>query len=154
MWVHKIWDFIWKEEMGKNKFHWCQQLKEPQWKSAWAIAFRLWIVMPAALLVVWKSVIVSKVNRKKGREEAKKYYKLLIHNLVLCVAGWTKFARLTRALTNSRGTLQQLTPMNKTEVSHKHSRLAEVSVKKKKKKSTCWGLSIYFYTELMTFSVP
>ncbi|XP_051511714.1 potassium voltage-gated channel subfamily H member 5-like [Myxocyprinus asiaticus] len=39
--------------------------------------------------------------------------------------GWTKFARLTRALTNSRGTLQQITPMNKTEVSHKHSRLAE-----------------------------
>ncbi|KAK7133243.1 hypothetical protein R3I94_015195 [Phoxinus phoxinus] len=39
--------------------------------------------------------------------------------------GWTKFARLTRALTNSRGTLQQLTPMNTTEVSHKHSRLAE-----------------------------
>ncbi|XP_060721009.1 potassium voltage-gated channel subfamily H member 5a [Tachysurus vachellii] len=39
--------------------------------------------------------------------------------------GWTKFARLTRALTNSRGTLQQLTPLNKTEVSHKHSRLAE-----------------------------
>uniref|UniRef100_A0AAY4B6I8 Potassium voltage-gated channel subfamily H member 5 n=1 Tax=Denticeps clupeoides TaxID=299321 RepID=A0AAY4B6I8_9TELE len=41
--------------------------------------------------------------------------------------GWTKFARLTRALTNSRSTMQQLTPMNKTEVStHKHSRLAEV----------------------------
>ncbi|KAI1895377.1 hypothetical protein AGOR_G00105660 [Albula goreensis] len=40
--------------------------------------------------------------------------------------GWTKFARLTRALTNSRSTLQQLTPMNKTEVSHKHSRLAEM----------------------------
>ncbi|XP_042603098.1 LOW QUALITY PROTEIN: potassium voltage-gated channel subfamily H member 5a [Cyprinus carpio] len=39
--------------------------------------------------------------------------------------GWTKFARLTRALTNSRSTLQQLTPMNKTEVNHKHSRLAE-----------------------------
>ncbi|XP_065113281.1 potassium voltage-gated channel subfamily H member 5a isoform X2 [Paramisgurnus dabryanus] len=39
--------------------------------------------------------------------------------------GWTKFARLTRALTNSRGTLQQLAPINKTEVSHKHSRLAE-----------------------------
>ncbi|XP_030627486.1 potassium voltage-gated channel subfamily H member 5a [Chanos chanos] len=39
--------------------------------------------------------------------------------------GWTKFARLTRALTNSRSTLQQLAPMNKTEVSHKHSRLAE-----------------------------
>ncbi|XP_028828398.1 potassium voltage-gated channel subfamily H member 5 isoform X2 [Denticeps clupeoides] len=40
--------------------------------------------------------------------------------------GWTKFARLTRALTNSRSTMQQLTPMNKTEVStHKHSRLAE-----------------------------
>lgn len=44
------------------------------------------------------------------------------------VVGWTKFARLTRALTNSRGTLQQLTPLNKTEVSHKHSRLAEVSI--------------------------
>ncbi|XP_064421236.1 potassium voltage-gated channel subfamily H member 5 isoform X1 [Latimeria chalumnae] len=40
--------------------------------------------------------------------------------------GWTKFARLTRALTNSRSVLQQLTPMNKTEISHKHSRLAEV----------------------------
>ncbi|XP_076873018.1 potassium voltage-gated channel subfamily H member 5a isoform X2 [Brachyhypopomus gauderio] len=39
--------------------------------------------------------------------------------------GWTKFARLTRALTNSRGTLQQLAPLNKNEVSHKHSRLAE-----------------------------
>uniref|UniRef100_A0AAR2KRN3 Potassium voltage-gated channel, subfamily H (eag-related), member 5b n=1 Tax=Pygocentrus nattereri TaxID=42514 RepID=A0AAR2KRN3_PYGNA len=41
--------------------------------------------------------------------------------------GWTKFARLTRALTNSRSTIQQLTPVNKTDVSsHKHSRLAEV----------------------------
>lgn len=39
---------------------------------------------------------------------------------------WTKLARLTRALTNSRGVMQQLTPMNKTEVVHKHSRLAEV----------------------------
>uniref|UniRef100_A0A8B9KU97 Potassium voltage-gated channel subfamily H member 5 n=1 Tax=Astyanax mexicanus TaxID=7994 RepID=A0A8B9KU97_ASTMX len=39
--------------------------------------------------------------------------------------GWTKFARLTRALTTSRGTVQQLAPMNKTEVSHKPSRLAE-----------------------------
>lgn len=44
------------------------------------------------------------------------------------VEGWTKFARLTRALTNSRSTLQQLAPMNKTEVNHKHSRLAEVSI--------------------------
>ncbi|XP_021258793.1 potassium voltage-gated channel subfamily H member 5 isoform X1 [Numida meleagris] len=41
--------------------------------------------------------------------------------------GWTKFARLTRALTNSRSVLQQLTPMNKAEVVHKHSRLAEVA---------------------------
>ncbi|XP_062326124.1 potassium voltage-gated channel subfamily H member 5 [Osmerus eperlanus] len=40
--------------------------------------------------------------------------------------GWTKFARLTRALTNNRSTLQQLTPMSKPEVTHKHSRLAEV----------------------------
>uniref|UniRef100_A0A8C6GYI2 Potassium voltage-gated channel, subfamily H (eag-related), member 5 n=1 Tax=Mus spicilegus TaxID=10103 RepID=A0A8C6GYI2_MUSSI len=44
--------------------------------------------------------------------------------------GWTKFARLTRALTNSRSVLQQLTPMNKTETVHKHSRLAEVSMRK------------------------
>lgn len=43
--------------------------------------------------------------------------------------GWTKFARLTRALTNSRSVLQQLTPMNKTETVHKHSRLAEVSMR-------------------------
>ncbi|XP_041121355.1 potassium voltage-gated channel subfamily H member 5 [Polyodon spathula] len=40
--------------------------------------------------------------------------------------GWTKFARLTRALTNSRSVIQQLTPLNKADVSHKHSRLAEV----------------------------
>ncbi|XP_018087778.1 potassium voltage-gated channel subfamily H member 5 isoform X2 [Xenopus laevis] len=40
--------------------------------------------------------------------------------------GWTKFARLTRALTNNRSVLHQLTPMNKAEVVHKHSRLAEV----------------------------
>ncbi|XP_041827475.1 potassium voltage-gated channel subfamily H member 5 [Melanotaenia boesemani] len=39
---------------------------------------------------------------------------------------WTKFARLTRALTNNRNTLQQLAPMGKHEVSHKQSRLAEV----------------------------
>lgn len=42
-------------------------------------------------------------------------------------AGWTKFARLTRALTNNRNTLQQLAPISKHEVSHKQSRLAEVS---------------------------
>ncbi|XP_067894375.1 potassium voltage-gated channel subfamily H member 5 [Heterodontus francisci] len=40
--------------------------------------------------------------------------------------GWAKFARLTRALTNSRSVLQQLTPMNKSDGVHKHSRLAEV----------------------------
>ncbi|XP_060919554.1 potassium voltage-gated channel subfamily H member 5 [Labrus mixtus] len=40
--------------------------------------------------------------------------------------GWTKFARLTRALTNNRNTLQQLAPISKPEVSHKQSRLAEV----------------------------
>ncbi|KAM3860954.1 voltage-gated delayed rectifier potassium channel KCNH5-like [Diretmus argenteus] len=39
--------------------------------------------------------------------------------------GWTKFARLTRALTNNRNLVQQLTPLSTTEVSHKHSRLAE-----------------------------
>lgn len=41
--------------------------------------------------------------------------------------GWTKFARLTRALTTNRNTLQQLAPISKPEVSHKQSRLAEVS---------------------------
>lgn len=46
----------------------------------------------------------------------------------LIPAGWTKFARLTRALTNNRNTLQQLAPIGKHEVSHKQSRLAEVSV--------------------------
>ncbi|XP_029352967.1 potassium voltage-gated channel subfamily H member 5a [Echeneis naucrates] len=39
--------------------------------------------------------------------------------------GWTKFARLTRALTNNRNLVQQLPPLSKTEVSHKPSRLAE-----------------------------
>ncbi|KAL9849945.1 voltage-gated delayed rectifier potassium channel KCNH5 [Geothlypis trichas] len=49
-----------------------------------------------------------------------------LENIVRRSSGWTKFARLTRALTNSRSVLQQLTPMNKAEVVHKHSRLAEV----------------------------
>ncbi|XP_062252681.1 potassium voltage-gated channel subfamily H member 5 isoform X3 [Platichthys flesus] len=40
--------------------------------------------------------------------------------------GWTKFARLTRALTNNRNTLQQLAPISHHEVSHKQSRLVEV----------------------------
>ncbi|XP_038668112.1 potassium voltage-gated channel subfamily H member 1a isoform X2 [Scyliorhinus canicula] len=40
--------------------------------------------------------------------------------------GWGKFARLTRALTSSRGVLQQLAPtVHKGESVHKHSRLAE-----------------------------
>lgn len=42
-------------------------------------------------------------------------------------SGWGKFARLTRALTSSRGVLQQLAPsVQKGENVHKHSRLAEV----------------------------
>ncbi|XP_063764525.1 LOW QUALITY PROTEIN: potassium voltage-gated channel subfamily H member 5 [Eleginops maclovinus] len=40
--------------------------------------------------------------------------------------GWTKFARLTRALTNNRNTLPKPPPIDKHEVSHKPSRLAEV----------------------------
>ncbi|KAM3865203.1 potassium voltage-gated channel subfamily H member 1b isoform 2-T2 [Diretmus argenteus] len=41
--------------------------------------------------------------------------------------GWGKFARLTRALTSSRGVLQQLAPtVQKGEDVHRHSRLAEV----------------------------
>ncbi|XP_051908016.1 potassium voltage-gated channel subfamily H member 5-like isoform X2 [Hippocampus zosterae] len=39
--------------------------------------------------------------------------------------GWTKLARLTRALTNNRNVVQQMAPLSKTEVSHKPSRLAE-----------------------------
>ncbi|XP_053736947.1 potassium voltage-gated channel subfamily H member 5-like [Synchiropus splendidus] len=39
--------------------------------------------------------------------------------------GWTKFARLTRALTNNRNLVQQMAPLSKTEVNHKPSRLAE-----------------------------
>lgn len=47
--------------------------------------------------------------------------------LVSCCPGWGKLARLTRALTSSRGVLQQLTPaVQKGENVHKHSRLAEV----------------------------
>lgn len=47
--------------------------------------------------------------------------------VILVVAGWGKFARLTRALTSSRGVLQQLAPaVHKGENVHKHSRLAEV----------------------------
>lgn len=42
-------------------------------------------------------------------------------------AGWGKLARLTRALTSSRGVLQQLAPaVHKGDSVHKHSRLAEV----------------------------
>lgn len=45
----------------------------------------------------------------------------------LSPSGWGKFARLTRALTSSRGVLQQLAPaVHKGENVLKHSRLAEV----------------------------
>ncbi|KAK7907837.1 hypothetical protein WMY93_016449 [Mugilogobius chulae] len=40
--------------------------------------------------------------------------------------GLTKFARLTRAIASNRNLVQQLTPINKPEVNHKPSRLAEV----------------------------
>ncbi|XP_033846480.1 potassium voltage-gated channel subfamily H member 5-like [Periophthalmus magnuspinnatus] len=40
--------------------------------------------------------------------------------------GWTKFARLTRAIASNRNLVQQLTPISKAEVNHKPSRLAEV----------------------------
>ncbi|KAI4804315.1 hypothetical protein KUCAC02_025946, partial [Chaenocephalus aceratus] len=42
------------------------------------------------------------------------------------IPGWTKFARLTRALTNNRNTLPKPPPIDHHEVSHKPSRLAEV----------------------------
>ena len=52
-----------------------------------------------------------------------------VSNRILLSAGWGKFARLTRALTSSRGVLQQLQPtVHKGENVHKHSRLAEVTV--------------------------
>ena len=55
-------------------------------------------------------------------------FSLLMPSVVLSrLAGWGKFARLTRALTSSRGVLQQLAPaVHKGENVHKHSRLAEV----------------------------
>ncbi|KAK2535639.1 Kcnh1 [Columba guinea] len=57
--------------------------------------------------------------------------------------GWGKFARLTRALTSSRGVLQQLAPsVQKGENVHKHSRLAE----------TTWDwiiLILTFYTAIL-----
>ncbi|XP_072298542.1 voltage-gated delayed rectifier potassium channel KCNH5-like [Eucyclogobius newberryi] len=40
--------------------------------------------------------------------------------------GLTKFARLTRAIASNRNLVQQVTPINKPEVNHKPSRLAEV----------------------------
>ena len=50
-----------------------------------------------------------------------------LSNVLLFGAGWGKFARLTRALTSSRGVLQQLAPaVQQGENVHKHSRLAEV----------------------------
>lgn len=52
-----------------------------------------------------------------------------VADLVFVFLGWGKFARLTRALTSSRGVLQQLAPsVQKGENVHKHSRLAEVRV--------------------------
>lgn len=76
------------------------------------------------LLLVFKDTLLdlslrSMTNRGKMR----------CPDAVFCLgpAGWTKFARLTRALTNNRNTLQQLAPISKHEVSHKQSRLAEVS---------------------------
>lgn len=50
-----------------------------------------------------------------------------VHALSVYSSGWGKFARLTRALTSSRGVLQQLQPtVHKGENVHKQSRLAEV----------------------------
>lgn len=52
---------------------------------------------------------------------------VVVASTIVSLAGWTKFARLTRALTNNRNLVQQLAPLSKAEVSHKPSRLAEVS---------------------------
>lgn len=68
---------------GEEQFSLVSALEGDSVESAWA--FWLRSMMPAVLLVVWKSVFVSKVNRKKCREEAKKCFLLLIHHFVaLC----------------------------------------------------------------------
>lgn len=65
-----------------------------------------------------------------------------------CLAGWSKFARLTRALASSRGVLQQLAPaVHKGENVHKHSRLAEV------RSFTCLAAGCSFETNLLKMKV-
>lgn len=64
------------------------------------------------------------------------------------LAGWGKFARLTRALASSRGVLQQLTPaVHKGENVHKHSRLAEV------RSFTCLAAGCSIETNLLKMKV-
>ncbi|KAI4540661.1 hypothetical protein MG293_009702 [Ovis ammon polii] len=70
--------------------------------------------------------LTDKKTIEKVRQTFDNYESNCFEVLLYKKNSWTKFARLTRALTNSRSVLQQLTPMNKTEVVHKHSRLAEV----------------------------
>ncbi|KPP78555.1 hypothetical protein Z043_101928 [Scleropages formosus] len=66
--------------------------------------------------------------------------------------GWGKFARLTRALTSSRGVLQQLQPtVHKGENVHKHSRLAEVGDRVLEKQL---DFGCEFLAELLNPSVP
>ena len=61
------------------------------------------------------------------RKLVNEHFKDSAYCMCLWSSGWGKFARLTRALTSSRGVLQQLQPtVHKGENVHKHSRLAEV----------------------------
>lgn len=75
----------------------------------------------------------------------------LTDDYCLFPAGWTKFARLTRALTNNRNTLQQLAPIGKHEVSHKQSRLAEVNTYSTSHMSQPW--KIHFLTIYSKFGM-
>lgn len=82
---------------------------------------RWWLRADWSLIVfVWRGVLVDLPSQSLPSCDGICVYCLI-------PAGWTKFARLTRALTNNRNTLQQLAPISKHEVSHKQSRLAEVS---------------------------
>ncbi|XP_016090803.1 potassium voltage-gated channel subfamily H member 5-like [Sinocyclocheilus grahami] len=71
--------------------------------------------------------LTDKKTIEKVRQAFDNYESNCFEVLLYRKNSWTKFARLTRALTTSKSTIQQLTPMSRTDItSHKHSRLAEV----------------------------
>ncbi|KAI2521343.1 hypothetical protein G5576_002923 [Homo sapiens] len=71
--------------------------------------------------------LTDKDTIEKVRQTFENYEMNSFEILMYKKNSWGKFARLTRALTSSRGVLQQLAPsVQKGENVHKHSRLAEV----------------------------